>query len=181
MGCWNETCGITRLPILAGDPVVMVVLAKGTVGADLFTGIFPNHIEQIHCGMYSDYGWIADLPGADLRNPGNHYQGDTPYERAIFFARPVWDAIVANGNPSAIQWAMDAHELEVLRHRYGDGDPPRSEETWRLLCQLTVVLCYCRSIRTDPTSGLAFKGSQARDTSPYLELLHRIQEQLRRL
>ena len=27
MGCWNATCGLTHLPIMAGEPVVMLMLA----------------------------------------------------------------------------------------------------------------------------------------------------------
>ena len=31
MGCWNETCGVTQMPIMSGDPVALILLgSKGS-------------------------------------------------------------------------------------------------------------------------------------------------------
>ena len=66
MGCWNETCAITQMPIHSGDPVVLVFLAKvdqtdqnhggfcysNTIWAPKFLPVF---------GSYDDYGGIEDV------------------------------------------------------------------------------------------------------------------------
>ncbi len=64
MGCWNETCYITNLPIFSGDPIVVIPLMKIREGrenphpcevADNYMPIaFPIF------GKYNDYGGIED-------------------------------------------------------------------------------------------------------------------------
>lgn len=54
MGCWNETDLLTSLPILSGDPVVLILL--GTVScAQMYPISFPIR------GKYNDYGSIEDV------------------------------------------------------------------------------------------------------------------------
>ena len=66
MGCWNETCAITQMPIQNGDPVVLVFLTKvdqtdqnhdgfcysNAIWAPKFLPVF---------GSYDDYGGIEDV------------------------------------------------------------------------------------------------------------------------
>lgn len=100
MGCWNETCGLTNLPIRWGEPVVAIVLQKPENP--------PMH--EIQClypddcwapigfplfGTYDDYGnlenvrthpWnqellhIADTPEEDAHNMQN-----THFDEPVMF------------------------------------------------------------------------------------------------
>lgn len=52
MGCWNETCGITQLPITDGDEVVVYLLRE--YGYQNVWSLIPVPF----FGIYDDYGWI---------------------------------------------------------------------------------------------------------------------------
>ncbi len=65
MGCWNETCLLTNMPICHGDPSVFMILAQSMYrGAD-------HHIYNVHdvyvpaglplFGIYDDYGTIEEV------------------------------------------------------------------------------------------------------------------------
>ena len=69
MGCWNETCGVTQMPIMSGDPVALLLL-------DRMADIYPDtHKDAGHCypadiwapigtpiyGAYNDYGSLEDI------------------------------------------------------------------------------------------------------------------------
>lgn len=68
MGCWNGTCGFTNLPILSGEDVVLLLLARDK----FFKADNPN---DNRCyanswwevlgfpvyAKYNDYGWIEDV------------------------------------------------------------------------------------------------------------------------
>jgi hypothetical protein len=63
MGCWNGTCGITKLPISYGDKIAVVILKKNNFhkniaiySTDLWTPISP----AIY-GEYNDYGGIKNI------------------------------------------------------------------------------------------------------------------------
>lgn len=67
MGCWNETCGLSNLPICNGDEVVMFVLVKKQnfgrqyyFNDDAIPFILP--IE----GKYNDYGSIEEVNASDI-------------------------------------------------------------------------------------------------------------------
>lgn len=68
MGCWNATCGLSNLPIQAGDDVLLFVLAHSKLSSrDLFGGGFsyPNGRYRpiglpVH-GQYNDYGGIENV------------------------------------------------------------------------------------------------------------------------
>ena len=69
MGCWNETCYVSKLPIYSGEEVVLILLRKNDV----------NHEELPHTsyvyekyvpfglpiyGKYDDYGNIEEITNA---------------------------------------------------------------------------------------------------------------------
>lgn len=100
MGCWNATCGLTHLPIMAGEPVVMLMLAAlDTVPNQCHyynedATLFALPIE----GKYNDYGGLEEIQMSDetrqvLLNTKffNHDRGeyvpmslDAPTEKEIF-------------------------------------------------------------------------------------------------
>lgn len=65
MGCWNETCGISQLPILGGDKVKLVVLVGGN--SDFISGSGTSYINEIWSpisipisGEYNEYGSLTE-------------------------------------------------------------------------------------------------------------------------
>lgn len=62
MGCWNKTCGLTQLPIVAGDPVVtfLIVESPSKYGQThpCYSSAFWNLIPLPIYGEYDDYGWM---------------------------------------------------------------------------------------------------------------------------
>jgi hypothetical protein len=90
MGCWNGTCGISRLPIRAGDPVYGMIITKSQYTMDCSTprghntsgmcyitdGYYP--IAPMFSGRYDDYGCIEQFPKKEevLRTTiHNHLKG----------------------------------------------------------------------------------------------------------
>lgn len=66
MGCWNETCAITQMPIHVGDPVVLVFLTKVDRHAENHNGFC--HVNDIWTpkflpvfGEYDDYGGLEEI------------------------------------------------------------------------------------------------------------------------
>lgn len=65
MGCWNETCGISQLPILGGDKVRLVVLVGGN--SEFISGSGTSYINEIWSpisipisGEYNEYGSLTE-------------------------------------------------------------------------------------------------------------------------
>lgn len=66
MGCWNETCGITQMPIHTGDPVVLMFLTKVDSSTENHNGFcHANHVWTPKFlpvfGKYDDYGGLEDI------------------------------------------------------------------------------------------------------------------------
>lgn len=66
MGCWNETCGVTQLPILAGDKVRLFVLRGGGPtrregGGTCYINDIWSPIGPPISGVYNDYGGIEEV------------------------------------------------------------------------------------------------------------------------
>jgi hypothetical protein len=66
MGCWNETCAITQMPIHVGDPVVLVFLTKVDRHAENHNGFCnvndiwtPKFLPVF--GEYDDYGGLEEI------------------------------------------------------------------------------------------------------------------------
>ena len=63
MGCWNETCGLTNLPIFNGEKTCAVIIEelrpynKSCLSAENWCPIGPAI-----WGNYSGYGYIEDIP-----------------------------------------------------------------------------------------------------------------------
>ena len=63
MGCWNETCGLTNLPIFSGEKTCAVIIEemrpynKSCLSAENWCPIGPAI-----WGDYSGYGYIEDIP-----------------------------------------------------------------------------------------------------------------------
>ena len=56
MGCWNKTCGLTGLPIYAGDKVYVVVLQEGYTNERCGTTALWQPVVLPFISHYNDYG-----------------------------------------------------------------------------------------------------------------------------
>lgn len=68
MGCFNETCKITRLPILADEHVVVFTIPKDVLKYkdETIQPIFDNiHKVKKYIGRYDDYGWLENIEISD--------------------------------------------------------------------------------------------------------------------
>jgi hypothetical protein len=70
MGCWNDTCFVTNLPVFAGDPVEVLLLrseVKSHPGESISypTENWTPYKFTFH-GKYDDYGKVEDCKGAAL-------------------------------------------------------------------------------------------------------------------
>jgi hypothetical protein len=62
MGCWNETCGLTNLPILYREPTVMVFLAiLPQKGYACYTTDYAEPISLPIYGKHNSYGTLEDF------------------------------------------------------------------------------------------------------------------------
>jgi len=60
MGCWNETCQLTNLPISNGERVVMFPLTA-TIARDEWLPVELKTLTLPIFGSYDDYGFIEDV------------------------------------------------------------------------------------------------------------------------
>lgn len=72
MGCWNATCGLSRLPIFAGESVIGLLIAGvgytgrgGSAGAFCYPTDKYASVSLPLFGSYNDYGSIEDIKETD--------------------------------------------------------------------------------------------------------------------
>lgn len=171
MGCWYETCLITRTPIIYDDPVVMIVVSKDYERHEL-TSLFGidftafRYIDSIKHGLYNDYGWLKDLQGAHTKDMSDRPE---PYERSLFIHKKIWNAIVSidydkTGDifyrPFSMDRLRDFVDPELYLRGINEDD----------IAGLSKVFHFCHLCRINPLAGLAHKGSQCLDSGLYNEL-----------
>lgn len=64
MGCWNATCMVSHLPIVAGENCAIVVLLERAKNHVLDSACYPNHtLVPIYIlrGKYNEYGWLEEI------------------------------------------------------------------------------------------------------------------------
>lgn len=169
MGCWDETCGITRQPIFADDPCVMVVFDNTKPYFDgwiTFTSSFCwDYVKEIHKGTYNDYGWIEELP---------HDQDDPRMNMPIvFFHQEVWDQCIkmqrekepANTSEGVTQ------EMAFL-HLHNAGVTPDHLEEFMFIAQ------FAYATRRGLLSAYCFRGCQDWDSADQRDLILKLSQKL---
>jgi hypothetical protein len=164
MGCWMETCFLTRAPIFYGEEVYMIVLKEGTTQDHLFMYPHLNNRVKVFKGNYDSYGWLEGLDGAYSPDMNERTKGNKEaYELSIFAHKEAWKTVLESG-PNA----LDLRCLEQLRESVNG-------EQQEILEQFCRVLTFCYSCRLDPLAGLTFKGSQTEDIDRYKILIQMMQ------
>lgn len=71
MGCWNKTCGLTQLPIYAGDKVITFIIIEAPYAENLTSPCYENSFWNVIplpiYGEYNDYGWMEEDDGEDWK------------------------------------------------------------------------------------------------------------------
>lgn len=70
MGCWNETCYVSKLPIYSGEEVVLILLRKNDVSHEELPHTSYVYEKYVPFGLpiygkYDDYGNIEEITNAD--------------------------------------------------------------------------------------------------------------------
>lgn len=128
MGCWNKTCGLSRLHIRAGDPVYVFVLEQSKDDHDrcYSTALFSPLLLPFD-SVYDDYGGGEDSAGPGLNliveglrknlveiEQGENEYYDIPVKRDDFSVEKFFEAVHENrlaikgwrGNPNAVDFVM---------------------------------------------------------------------------
>jgi hypothetical protein len=178
MGCWNETCAITTLPILEGDECVMSVFSADPNDAWALSGDMSGFFHRkciwgIFKGRYNDYGWLEGVDEPDNVNEMVTYKDDISgketetmvnlcdYPRS-FVHKEAWDW--------AIKFAeKDKYFMKYLKEEMSDKDAPKikSEVPVDLMIEYRKVRSTCFQLRRTMFAGTEFSGSQMDDPKPY--------------
>lgn len=117
MGCWNKTCGLSRLHIYAGDPVYVFVLEQNAINDDrcYTTALFSPLLLPFEAD-YNDYGGGENERGIALPyvmdglarklievEQGENKYHDIPVKREGFGAEQFFEA-VHEGRLSVPNW-----------------------------------------------------------------------------
>lgn len=148
MGCWNETCMLSNIPILSGDPVVCYITHENTMTGSIEHSI-RDHQVPISFGLrgvYNDYGCISKIK-------------DDPAAKWSFMLLKY----------------LKKHESLVLEDRYGERSEPdtfveylKAIERERLAIRKEDTILYLlpesRSIARDAKLNLVFIHEKLHDS-----------------
>lgn len=153
MGVWDETCGLTSMPIFQGQPCVCVVLDHSVEAEGLRMGwTWTEQVVAIRKGAYDGYGDIA----------GNF--GRPAEVCTILFHREAWDAAIAFHGPLE-------SEIPLRRVKWSHsrtGEPPTLLPALPMIDEFTKLLNVAQAARRDVLAGLRFKGMQdGQGAAPY--------------
>lgn len=130
MGCWNKTCGLSRLHITAGEPVYVFVLEEGKDSSDrcYSTALFSPLLLPFD-SIYDDYGGGEESSGAGLpyiveglRNSliemeqGENEYHDIPVKRDDFTVLNFFEA-VHEGRLSVKGWRGEPNKVDFVMIR----------------------------------------------------------------
>ena len=88
MGCWNQTCGISHLPILSDDEVIVIPLVETNESRSIVACSYDDNYAPL-CfpivGKYDEYGCIEDAKVSEntmelLKSLKIVWEDDEPYE-----------------------------------------------------------------------------------------------------
>ncbi len=162
MGCWSETCAVTKYPVIYQQPVLMIVGKEydGRLSAWWHNTDFHRRIQSVHYGTYNDYGWIKEVHHDDYCRK---YADDRPDLRSIFIHKNVMDEILVLFPPEHPQDAKTWYDI------YGEECPDH-------LDHLLSLAKFATDCRLDLNGGLIYKGCQ-HEPDYYTQLIEMMKKQ----
>lgn len=148
MGCWEETCAISHLPILENEECYMVLFRPDVLNIGCFMSLSfaDRYVKKIYFGKYDDYGWLQEI----------EKPYDEVYKHVIFIKKNLWDyAQTKDYDFSTLKNGWDA-EVEMQR-LCKEEIKPYDER----LIELCHVFSLCWELRIDPFGSTGFKGCQS--------------------
>lgn len=187
MGCWDETCILTNLPIYSDQPCVVVLLDRFLSDNYRRKRGFQHfmrdnelsHITQIHHGTYNSYGWINEVEDKKEPHPQEEGNGkivyvDRPLSHrfvTIFFHKEAWDkAVKAGMEESKEDWE---YHLDRLRINNMFGSNASSLVTESVLREFCAVAHVAFETRRYLMLSDQFHGHQD-NVSDYYDILHKL-------
>jgi hypothetical protein len=168
MGCWNETCAVTHLPIFHEDPVFMILLTEQGVTRDWWKDPIwtEQTIESCGPGTYNDYGWIEEIKEKD--DSQNHL-------RSLFIRLEIWNKLQSfpyDDNNSQRFFRFIKHHFDVEDGIAAKFDLPDKKRPSDEITKLCIFASRCR---LNLNVGLSFKGYQDGDLEEYKRYVELIQ------
>lgn len=139
MGCWNETCFLTRLPIFVGQPVKLLFIALNANGYR--NAVHPDGwwkpVALPFSGRYDDYGRIEDVQKDDaalemlaaVKFRVNSDNGPEPFD-ASRLSGPGWEAALQDLAEAAGRCGLEAEILDGMRRPYWTPIAIQMAHTW---------------------------------------------------
>ncbi len=188
MGCWNETCAITNLPILYGEAVYGLMLSQWPADAYSSRGCHAGDFWQLlPCmvqGNYDDYGRVEDIDDLDLELIRKHQRlcdidGDKLEDitQELLFKLEkdgkLFHANIYGSAPRLVQFIMikktvidDIKSNFKLKYHY-----PVREYTYQQIVDTMIEYCnnYAQSLKVDDYSDtlLNYDPSIGRKVDPF--------------
>lgn len=176
MGCWNEICAITNLPIMENEEVVMLVLPFEQPHPyfllnydSFFSMLYPEYINSItiNKGKYDDYGWIKNL------NKNND-----EYLNSIFIKMNVWNWILDFvKKEERTKKIITDFEEKIEKYRKINITLGHIKESFLfddLKKELAYILLFCDSIGKHLSIGI--KGAQFYEMKYFYEMVQIIND-----
>lgn len=173
MGCWNETCAVTNLPILSGEACVMVVFESRLLLKendwqleDILQLLlsWPNYLVAVYKGTYNDYGYLNEAPKLKETKERGKHTGPADYP-IIFIKEFIWKELSDN------KTSKNFERLKKINRAFEIMGDSFLKIEGNFLNEFLLVLEFCYNIRKHPFSGLFMRGSQHGETAPYKKLI----------
>jgi hypothetical protein len=168
MGCWNETCAVTHLPIFHEDPVFMILLTEKGIEWNWWQDPIwlDQTIESCGPGTYDNYGWIDEIKKEE--DSQNHL-------RSLFIRLEVWEKLqnlLYDDFDSKRFFGFIKHHFDVedgTTTRFGLPNKRRPSD------EITKLCIFANRCRLNLNVGLSHKGSQNGDLEEYKRYVELIQ------
>ena len=169
MGCWNETCVITNLPIRHENECVFIDFNPKSIEMQFYEdwsgGGWARHkdIIRIIKGHYNDYGSIDEFEKEDEKIDRDSYV-------RVFFLKSAWDTVVANVDYGYKDIRQD-HGRDPFNEFSGYYHHPDTQMDY--LEEAMKIMHFCRNARIDPYASAVYGGCQHEEVESHI-LRHKI-------
>lgn len=149
MGCWNETCALTNLPIMAGDEVVVIPLVKKEgCGKNYYWHSDASPLTLPIEGEYDEYGSIENIKISDitlkvLENMDLYILENEKYVPFTFTLEVFFDNL-PQGNLFLKYYIDKYSELDMVMYHKGAYETVIKEMSSRIPYQKKETIFECQ-------------------------------------